>query len=55
MRFQVDDLFYFTRHQINLYSDLLITPDFYWDREDLEKLYAKTCNYLEVGKRTKVS
>jgi len=42
------------RHQINLYSDLLATPDFFWDRDELEKLYAKTCTYLEVGKRTKV-
>jgi len=42
------------RHQINLYSDLLTTPDFYWDREDLEKLYLKTCTYLEISKRTKV-
>lgn len=43
------------RHQINLYSDLLMTPDFYWDREDLELLYNKTCNYLDVGRRTKVT
>ncbi len=32
-----------------------MTPDFYWDREDLELLYNKTCNYLDVGRRTKVS
>ena len=44
----------FFRHQINLYSDLLMTPDFYWDREDLEMLYNTTCNYLDVGRRTKV-
>ncbi|XP_065054913.1 required for meiotic nuclear division protein 1 homolog isoform X1 [Rhopilema esculentum] len=43
------------RHQINLYSDLLMTPDFYWDRESLEILYNKTCNYLDVGRRTKVT
>eukprot|EP00794_Sanderia_malayensis_P014019 gene14019-15477_t len=43
------------RHQINLYSDLLMTPDFYWDREDLELLYNKTCNYLDVSRRTKVT
>lgn len=42
------------RHQINLYSDLLMTPDFYWDREDLELLYSKTCTYLEISKRTVV-
>ena len=32
-----------------------MTPDFYWDREDLELLYNKTCNYLDVGRRTKAS
>jgi len=42
------------RHQITLYSDLLTTPDFYWDRDELEKLYTKTCTYLEITKRTKV-
>ena len=40
-------------HLINLSSDLLDTPDFYWDREDLEILYNKTCNYLNIARRTK--
>ena len=42
------------RHLINLSSDLLDTPDFYWDRENLETLYHKTCNHLNVSKRTRV-
>ena len=42
------------RHVINLSSDLLDTPDFYWDRENLETLYQKTCNYLNIPKRTRV-
>lgn len=42
------------KHQINLYSDLLTTPDFYWDRDNLEKIYSKTCTYLEISKRTKI-
>lgn len=42
------------RHLINLSSDLLDTPDFYWDRENLETLYHKTCNHLNISKRTKV-
>lgn len=42
------------RHLINLSSDLLDTPDFYWDREDLENLYLATCSHLAVGKRTKI-
>ncbi|XP_054716813.1 required for meiotic nuclear division protein 1 homolog isoform X2 [Uloborus diversus] len=42
------------RHVINLSSDLLDTPDFYWDRQELEVLYQQTCNYFNVAKRTKV-
>ncbi|NXN91326.1 RMND1 protein, partial [Rhinopomastus cyanomelas] len=42
------------RHRINLSSDLLITPDFYWDREKLEELYDKTCRFLNINRRVKV-
>nr|XP_042704183.1 required for meiotic nuclear division protein 1 homolog isoform X3 [Chrysemys picta bellii] len=42
------------RHCINLSSDLLITPDFYWDRENLEELYDKTCQFLSINRRVKV-
>ncbi|XP_050805628.1 required for meiotic nuclear division protein 1 homolog isoform X3 [Gopherus flavomarginatus] len=43
------------RHCINLSSDLLITPDFYWDRENLEELYDKTCQFLSINRRVKSS
>ncbi|XP_029282474.1 required for meiotic nuclear division protein 1 homolog [Cottoperca gobio] len=42
------------RHCINLRSDLLLTPDFYWDRENLEKLYDKTCQFLNINRRVNV-
>lgn len=42
------------RHRINLSSDLLDTPDFYWDREEMEKLFMATHSYLNINKRTKV-
>lgn len=42
------------RHRINLSSDFLITPDFYWDRENLEGLYDKTCQFLSITRRVKV-
>uniref|UniRef100_A0A8C6UYY3 Required for meiotic nuclear division 1 homolog n=1 Tax=Neogobius melanostomus TaxID=47308 RepID=A0A8C6UYY3_9GOBI len=42
------------RHCINLRSDLLIAPDFYWDRENLEKLYDKTCQFLSINRRVNV-
>ncbi|OWK01864.1 RMND1, partial [Cervus elaphus hippelaphus] len=41
------------RHRINLSSDFLITPDFYWDRENLEELYDKTCRFLSITRRVK--
>ncbi|XP_054426096.1 required for meiotic nuclear division protein 1 homolog isoform X3 [Pteronotus mesoamericanus] len=43
-----------TEHRINLSSDFLITPDFYWDRENLEQLYDKTCQFLSITRRVKV-
>lgn len=42
------------RHMINLSSDLLDTPDFYWDREELENIYLNVCNYFSIPRRTKV-
>lgn len=42
------------RHLINLSSDLLDTPDFYWERDQLENLFAQTNNYFSISKRTRV-
>lgn len=42
------------RHTVNLYSNFLDTPDFYWDREHLEHLYSRSTAYLSISKRTKV-
>ncbi|XP_055371656.1 required for meiotic nuclear division protein 1 homolog [Condylostylus longicornis] len=42
------------RHLINLSSDLLDTPDFYWDREELESIYIQVCGYFNISRRTKV-
>lgn len=42
------------RHRINLSSDLLDTPDFYWERDDLEGLYQQICGYFSIAKRTRV-
>lgn len=43
------------RHVLNLSSDLLDTPDFYWDRAKLEIMYHETCAHLAVGKRIRVT
>ncbi|XP_050499223.1 required for meiotic nuclear division protein 1 homolog [Diabrotica virgifera virgifera] len=42
------------RHYLNLSSDVLDTPDFYWDNENLENLYNQVCSYFCINKRTKV-
>lgn len=42
------------RHMVNLDSNFLETPDFYWDREHLESLYLKLYYHLSVSKRTKL-
>lgn len=42
------------RHLINLSSDLLDTPDFYWDRSVLEPLYLALNNHLSITRRTRV-
>ncbi|RWS06468.1 hypothetical protein B4U79_08246 [Dinothrombium tinctorium] len=45
---------YALRHCINLSSDLLDIPDFYWDREKLETLYQQMCSVLNLTRRTRV-
>ncbi|OQV12639.1 putative Required for meiotic nuclear division protein 1-like protein [Hypsibius exemplaris] len=42
------------RHAVNLGSNMLDPPDFYWDRDDLENLYRQMCTYLNISRRTKV-
>lgn len=46
---------YALRHVLNLSSDILDTPDFYWDRESLETIYHSTCAHLTLGKRTRLA
>lgn len=43
------------RHFINLSSDLLDSPDFYWENDELESLYQRTCSYFSITKRTRVN
>ena len=38
-------------HLINLSSDLLDTPDIYWD---MENMFLATCSQADVAKGTKV-
>ncbi|HEY2810956.1 MAG TPA: RMD1 family protein [Rhabdochlamydiaceae bacterium] len=42
------------RNFINLHSDILETPEFFWDYPELESLYRRTAHYLDVNKRVEV-
>eukprot|EP00742_Colponemidia_sp_Colp-10_P006620 GILJ01007094.1.p1 GENE.GILJ01007094.1~~GILJ01007094.1.p1 ORF type:complete len:388 (+),score=40.74 GILJ01007094.1:75-1238(+) len=42
------------RNSINLDSDLIDTPDFFWDDDEFQHLYDKVCRYLEIGNRAEV-
>ncbi len=42
------------RNFITLHSEILDTPEFFWDYPELEPFYRKTAHYLDVGKRVEV-
>jgi uncharacterized Rmd1/YagE family protein len=42
------------RSSINLHSDILDTPEFFWEYCELEPFYRATANYLDVEKRVEV-
>lgn len=42
------------RNFINLHSEILDTPEFFWDYPELEPLYRRTAHYLDVNKRVEV-
>lgn len=42
---------YLERNYINLHSEILDTPEFFWDHAELETYYRKTIFYLDVTKR----
>jgi uncharacterized Rmd1/YagE family protein len=45
---------YLKRHYINLHSEILDTPDFFWDHADLEPPYRRAIHYLDVNKRVEL-
>lgn len=42
------------RNFINLHSEILDTPEFFWDYPELEPYYRRTAHYLDVNKRVEV-
>ena len=45
---------YKIRHDVNLHSEILDLPDFFWGEDAAEVVYLMTSNYLEMKSRTKV-
>ncbi|QLG70508.1 hypothetical protein HG535_0A04480 [Zygotorulaspora mrakii] len=39
------------RGKLNLYSELIETPDLYWSEPQLEKIFKQTSKYLDIGPR----
>jgi uncharacterized Rmd1/YagE family protein len=42
------------RNFINLHSEILETPEFFWDYPELEPFYRRTAHYLDVNKRVEL-
>jgi uncharacterized Rmd1/YagE family protein len=42
------------RNFINLHSEILDVPEFFWDYPELEPFYRKTAHYLDVSKRVEI-
>lgn len=42
------------RNSINLHSEILDTPEFFWNYPELEPFYRRTAHYLDVTKRVEV-
>ena len=42
------------RNFINLHSEILDTPEFFWEHPELEPYYRRTAHYLDVTKRVEI-
>ncbi|MBS0621235.1 MAG: RMD1 family protein [Verrucomicrobia bacterium] len=42
------------RNFINLHSEILDTPEFFWNYPELEPFYRRTAHYLDVNKRVEI-
>ena len=45
---------YVIRHDVNLHTEILDTPDFFWKEDSVEPIYRKTMLYLEMETRTEI-
>ena len=42
------------RNFVNLHSEILDTPEFFWNYPELEPFYRRTTHYLDTNKRVEV-
>lgn len=42
------------RNFINLHTEILDTPEFFWEHPELEPFYRRTAHYLDINKRVEV-
>ena len=42
------------RNYVNLHTEILDTPEFFWEHSELELFYRKVTHYLDVGKRAEL-
>ena len=42
------------RNEVNLYSNILDTPDFFWEAEEFEPLYQRVNRYLDIEDRVAI-
>ena len=42
------------RHDVNLHTEILDTPDWFWNNRDVEDLYKMVDAYLELNTRTAI-
>lgn len=42
------------RNYINLHTEILDTPEFFWENSELEPFYRRVIHYLDVGKRVEL-
>jgi uncharacterized Rmd1/YagE family protein len=42
------------RNYINLHTEILDTPEFFWEHSELEPFYRRVFYYLDVGKRVEI-
>ena len=42
------------RNYVNLHTEILDTPEFFWEHSELEPFYRRVIHYLDVGKRVEL-